>query len=172
MPFSLRPWSVLLSALIGLAIGGESLLAENLTIGRPNGPMAARRRPVRYEYRSHEDYVRWARYGAPTRLNEGQLDSTSGLLAWPRVLLRNEYAAQRRALDRLFAERANVLGAIDNDRYDDILANIEQMTRQLKSSIRFLKTKDYIDARKFLRGLEYETVSPLAASDAELGDDE
>jgi hypothetical protein len=90
-----------------------------------------------------------------------QLDPTTGLLAWPRALLNPEYADLRRALDRMFVQRAALNGAIGNELYTDILDAVAQMNERLGSRIRLMRgingTRDYIAARKFLESLEYET---------------
>jgi hypothetical protein len=93
-------------------------------------------------------------------MTAAQLDPQTGLLAWPRLLLRREYADLRRALDGMFSDRASVGGAIGSDTYEGILEHIDEMTDRLTARIRSANgpngVKDHIDARSFLKSLESE----------------
>src|SRR5262249_15879049 len=106
--------------------------------------------------RTQEDFIRYAQAAAPKRLSSSQLDPITGYLAWPRLLMLNQFAESRRDLDRLYAERANSKGAIGTDNYFAILSIVEKMKKQLQKLIKAAPTNDYIDAQKFLDSLAYE----------------
>jgi hypothetical protein len=109
---------------------------------------------------TEENFIRWAREAAPKRMTPGQLDAETGLLSWPRALLRSDFADLRRPLDRMFAERADTGGAVTTESFDDMLAHIEQMTARLVANIRRYRgpngANDYMEARNFLRSMAYE----------------
>ena len=73
-------------------------------------PRVAPQRKATHQYQrqyTEEDFRRWARMAAPKRITSAQLDPDTGLLAWPRHLLRREYASERSALDDMFKQRAD-----------------------------------------------------------------
>ena len=115
-----------------------------------------RRAQYERDKRTQEDFIRYAQAAAPKRLLSSQLDPITGYLAWPRLLLANQFADARRDIDRLYAERANSKGAIGTDNYFAILNRVEQMKEQLHKMIKAVPTNDYIDAQKFLESLAYE----------------
>ena len=64
------------------------------------------------------DYVRMAQVGKPRRLTPSQLNLLTGELAWPIVLESRSFAAYRRAMDGLFAERSEH-GRLNAEQYAD-----------------------------------------------------
>jgi hypothetical protein len=113
---------------------------------------------------TQEDFIRYAQADAPKRLSSSQLDPITGYLAWPRLLLRPEFAELRRDLEKLFALRATAGGAIGNEAYDQILYLVEIMQRKLQDSVGTVKgaaaANDYLQARKFLESLAHEARFP------------
>jgi hypothetical protein len=105
---------------------------------------------------SAEDLARRAQMASLKRLTSSQLDPITGYLAWPRLLMTNDFADLRRDLDRLYAERANSKGAIGNDNYFKILERVDQMKERLLKMRKQVRPPDYIDASRFLESLGHE----------------
>ncbi len=108
-----------------------------------------------------EDIVRYAQMGKPNRLSPGDIDSISGTIAWPEVLMANEFAAERKQLERLFADWIHY-GSISFEHRRQIRDTTESMRYKLQDRIEELPPTDYVTARRFLESLAYEAY--LAAS--------
>ncbi len=117
-----------------------------------------------YPHKSMEDFARYAHQAATKRLRSTELDPITGYLAWPRVLLSEQYSVLRRDLDKLYAERTNYQGAIGNDSYFQILKKTDDMTAILIKDIRAQKYPSNLTtpARKFLNSLKHEARFPAS----------
>ena len=110
--------------------------------------------------RTNEDWIRLARDTAPQRLSEGGLDPVTGSIAWPKALQAGVFNQDRQTLDNLFAERAEVHGAVGLANYSKIRATVDQALATLKAHIRDLDPQTYLEARTFLTGLAREADFP------------
>ena len=115
-----------------------------------------------YPHKTMEDFARYADQAATKRLRSTQLDPITGYLAWPRVLMDNQYSELRKDLEKLYAERANRQGAIGNDAYYEIEKKTAEMTAMLVKGIREKKYRpaDAVKARNFLKSLGHEARFP------------
>lgn len=103
-----------------------------------------------------EDWVRFAKEAAPNRLSPGEIDYVTGRIAWPRLLQADEFKGGRKALDALFADRADKGGSIGPDGYQKIRDSANAMTTYLKKNIKRYPPHEYLDAKKFLESLAFE----------------
>jgi hypothetical protein len=105
---------------------------------------------------TQEDWVRYAKEAAPSRLSPGEIDYVTGKLSWPRLLQLDEFKESRQELDHLFADRAEKGGSIGPYGYQRILDLTNAMTSALKKNIRNYPANEYLDARKFLESVAFE----------------
>jgi hypothetical protein len=104
-----------------------------------------------------EELARYARDAAPKRLTPRQLDPVSGEVAWPGILQEQQYSKSRETIDRMFAEREASGGGVGASGYRQLHDAIEQMRTQLISNIKNYHPQNYMDARRFLDSLDYES---------------
>ena len=95
----------------------------------------------------------------PRRLGPSDLDVVTGAITWPILLRLPELAADRGALERIFAQRAAV-GSLDVDEYLKVFQTTAQMLDDLRERIRDLPAGDYMTARRFLESLVNEARMP------------
>ena len=124
----------------------------------------ARARYHRKRRPSKEERIGRAKQRAPKRLASHEFNRVVGRLRWPSALEHEEFAAERRAVDRMLAKRATGNGDLrgNNDR------RVKELTRQLRhklnGQVKTLRPKEYNAAVKFLRSLRLELRSPLDMS--------
>lgn len=105
---------------------------------------------------TQEQWVRMARDAAPSRLSPGELDSVTGQIGWPRLLMDDRFTEGREELDKLFANRADMGGNIGISGYEKIQSSTQAMLAKLKANIRNFPSSQYIEARRFLESLAFE----------------
>lgn len=110
---------------------------------------------------STEAAYRIARESAPDRPTTSQLDPKTGKITWPVALTVDAYSADRRLLERLFADRA-FTGRADGEVYFEIKAAINRLLVQLKANVKTLSPDEYLAAKKLLQGLAYEARFPTS----------
>ncbi|MGI6416309.1 MAG: hypothetical protein ACOX1P_11625 [Thermoguttaceae bacterium] len=110
---------------------------------------------------TREDWVRYAAAGKPERLSPSELDSVTGKIKWPRVLMRSEFEASRTDLEALFAKRA-AYGAGTWDDYSQIATTIKSAEQELKNVVSQVPPQDYTVAKRFLESLSYENRMPAS----------
>jgi hypothetical protein len=85
-----------------------------------------------------------------------QLEPLTGRIHWPDALQGDEFALNRRQLDRLFAGRtvhnAGVGGSLDSG----VAAITSEMREKLKAQINTLTASEYLAGKKFIDSLGYE----------------
>ena len=109
---------------------------------------------------STDEWARLAKDAAPARLASNSLDPVSGHINWPTALQSSQFQEERATLDLLFAQRAATHGAVGLDAHRKIRATVDAMLSTLKSQIRELDSRSYLDARSFLNSLAYESDFP------------
>ncbi len=102
-----------------------------------------------------EDAVRYAQMGKPQRLSPSEHDSSTGKIAWPRLLQVDFFAAGREKLEALFAKRAQYGGVSFADQME-IRALTAALLGDLRDQVRDLPPGDYVQSRHFLESLAYE----------------
>jgi hypothetical protein len=108
---------------------------------------------------TREDWIRYAQMGKPDRLSPGELDTVSGTIHWPTLLRTDSFARYRGELEQLFAERAQT-GSISSEGVVKASQVTRAMLADLKGRIREVPTAEYLQSRKFLESLAYESQLP------------
>jgi hypothetical protein len=93
----------------------------------------------------------------PHTLSPGELNPSTGEIAWPETLLEEDYADLREAIEREYATHAAASGAAGNVRRIRELTG--EMRDVLRANIREMPSYEYIAARKFIDGLSNSAVA-------------
>jgi hypothetical protein len=115
-------------------------------------------RPQRLSY---DQYVAMAKKYAPDGLSEYQYDRTLGRLNWPAVLTSEEFAAEREALNRAFMVRSPTDAGAASAFHSNVRRITDSMNAKLRAEFDQLGTAEYLAAKKFITGLEWESQQPL-----------
>ncbi len=105
---------------------------------------------------SQEDLIRFAANKRPNRLGNRELDPLSGEIAWPVLLLKDEFAEEREQLDELYVDRA-VNGSLTADQIIEVDNLVKGLEAVMKYNIREYSPQLYTQAKSFLRSLSYES---------------
>ena len=119
---------------------------------------ASKRRPPLTTEEAH----RLARIRAPKRPNGTQLDPITGDLSWSLLLQTSPFASHRKNLQKLFSARAASEGSIGVQQYSQIKRTTDAILEQLRRNIRRYPPQDYVEARRFVRGIAYEARFPTS----------
>ena len=92
-----------------------------------------------------------AKSSVPVKLETAAFNPQTGKIAWPKVLLDNQYTARRAEIEQLTATRTKTSGRPETVK--KIQAATVEMSSILKSNITKLSANDYVQARKFLDSL-------------------
>lgn len=95
---------------------------------------------------------RIAKSRVPERLDKSQYNRALGRVYWPDVLQGDKFAEHRKKLNALIADRA--FASTANSQIKTLAADMKSM---LKSQIRAYEPADYMEAKRFLSSLQYET---------------
>jgi len=106
----------------------------------------------------------------PDRLNVAEYNRRTGDLQWPAILMGPEFAADRQAIDRAFAQRRPEDVGMVSVFYHDVSQHAQRMHGTMLAEINNISTEDSIAARKFLKSVEFEarhlpTETGLAVND-------
>jgi len=104
---------------------------------------------------TQEDLVRYSESRKPKRLTPNQSDPLTGSLSWPLVLQDEAFAADRQALDSLFAAKAANHGQVTLDQYQKIKTATAALDRALHARIKEYPPQAYVAAKKYVEGLAY-----------------
>ncbi len=138
---------------VRLEIDNRQLAADTFFAMRQANQQA--RAALRKPRPSNTEIAERASKAAPDRLSSGQLDATTGELAWPVLLQTDEYSALRGEMQTVFQQRIAGRG-LDRQRAVGAQQTAGAMQQKLKNSIRQVQAADYIEASRFLRSLTYE----------------
>jgi len=111
-----------------------------------------------------QDLSRYAKDRLPDVLSEQQYDRENGVVTWPLVLLRKEFAADRELIDALALQRSssNVVAPEVNA---ELAAATNAMLGTLRAEGTEFHSTDYITAMKFIKSLNYDArVNPTQAA--------
>jgi hypothetical protein len=114
---------------------------------------------------SREDAIRYAKEGFSQPLPSTQFDTTFGVLRWPELLQRPEFAKQRMAIDRLLPDFCLRPDEVGCDTCGQITRLAVELEGKLKQEINSVNPMTYLAAKKFIESLAYE-VQHMSASRA------
>ncbi len=108
--------------------------------------------------RPAEQLVAFSKARLPDRLATDQLDAESGQIKWPQILLRDEFAPERAALEYLFAERATrpYSTGLGTQNYREVRRVTDDMHDLLRSLLDVITPDEFIVGNKFLNSVSYE----------------
>lgn len=119
---------------------------------------ASYRAETRLSAPSPERLTAISRSRLPQRLSNEQLDARSGQIRWPEVFEREEFAANRDAVEHLFAERAarpdNAGWSTRNFR--EVRRVSDEMHDTLRTLLGTMTADEFIMGNKFLNSIAYE----------------
>jgi hypothetical protein len=114
-----------------------------------------------YRQRCAEAMTRRAQVGKPERLSPGVLDPVSGKVYWPALLEADQHAANRKALDDLFAKRAYE-GKLSTAEMTQLRTACLAMLNDMKKQRRTASPTDYNATDQFIHSLAREGQSPVS----------
>lgn len=105
-----------------------------------------------------EQLASFSKSRLPDRLSEEQIDNERGQIKWPQVLLRDEFAAERAALEYLFAERATrpYNTGIGTQNYREVRRVTDDMHDMLRNLLGTITPDEFIAGNKFVNSVAYE----------------
>jgi len=106
-----------------------------------------------------EDFVRWAKEGAPQPLSPSEYDPVTGKINWPVMLKADEFSKYRTELDELFAKRASNDSLTLQD-FIEVDKITNALLEDLKSQIKNVPPDLYIASKEFVKSLAYEVRRP------------
>ena len=112
--------------------------------------------------KTHEDLVRYSQARIPDRLSPSELDPLTGQIGWPTVLRDDQFAQYRDALDKLYDQRSAAGGYLDTSQRAEVKRLTSYMKDELKKNINSYSSTEYLQAKKFIQGLDYELVAPTS----------
>lgn len=108
---------------------------------------------------TQEDLQRYARQRAPSRLSPSELDPLTGAISWPAVLRDEEYKAYRDQIEALYQKQVQA-GYLTGAQRGEAQQAVAAMQADLKKNLKSYVPQDYVQAKKFTEGLNYELVAP------------
>ncbi|HWB11872.1 MAG TPA: hypothetical protein VG826_21760 [Pirellulales bacterium] len=105
-----------------------------------------------------EQLVAFSKSRLPDRLSTDQLEAESGQIKWPQILLRDEFAPERAALEYLFAERATrpYSTGLGTQNYREVRRVTDDMHDLLRSLLDVITPDEFIVGNRFLNSVAYE----------------
>jgi hypothetical protein len=105
-----------------------------------------------------EQLVAFSKSRLPDRLSTDQIDAESGQIKWPQVLLRDEFAPERAALEYLFAERATrpYSTGLGTQNYREVRRVTDDMHDILRSLLDVITPDEFIAGNRFLNSVSFE----------------
>jgi hypothetical protein len=105
-----------------------------------------------------EQLASFSKSRLPERMGPDQLDPEHGQIKWPQVLMRDEFAPERAALEYLFAERATrpYSTGIGTQNYREVRRVTDDMHDLLRSLLDLITPDEFIAGNKFVNSVAYE----------------
>ena len=91
-------------------------------------------------------------------MSPSELDPLTGAIAWPAALRDEEYNADRAKIEAMYQQRASA-GFLTADR-GEAQQTMGSLTSGLKKNLSNYVPQDYVQAKKFIEGLNYELFAP------------
>jgi hypothetical protein len=107
---------------------------------------------------SQADLERYAKQRAPSRLSPSELDPLTGVITWPAILREDTYKPARDALEELYTQRAS-MGSLTGSQRGEVQQAINALQTDMKKNLPNYVPQDYVQAKKFIEGLNYELFS-------------
>ena len=107
---------------------------------------------------SQADLERYAKQRAPSRLSPSELDPLTGVITWPAILREDTYKPARDALEQLYTQRAS-MGSLTGSQRGEVQQAINALQTDMKKNLPNYVPQDYVQAKKFIEGLNYELFS-------------
>lgn len=104
-----------------------------------------------------QDCVRYSKMESPQRPESYQLEPVRGTIQWHPVFMQEAFLEERVELDSLFAQRSRSAGTAQVPIYGKVQSLVGAMREDLKGMIREMSSAEYLEARKFLDSLAYES---------------
>lgn len=114
----------------------------------------------RYYQRCSEAMARHSQAGKPARLSATEVDTVSGQIAWPALLMNDEFAADRKQLEELFAKRA-AQGVLTTPEKTELRKACLDLKNGLVKYRAKASPTDYKATDAFIHSLAYEGQSPV-----------
>jgi hypothetical protein len=95
--------------------------------------------------------------GAPVHLTAAELNPQSGQLKWPEALQLPAFAHSRGRIEDLMEARARSTASINTAQ--ELHRNLKELSHELRSEIHHIPPHEYMQARKFLDSLMFESTS-------------
>jgi hypothetical protein len=111
---------------------------------------------------TQEDLVRYSQSRMPDRLSPSELDPLTGQISWPPVLRDDQYARYRDALEALYDQRSSAGGYLNTSQRAEVTQTTAYMKDELKKNINSYSSTEYLQAKNFIKGLEYELYAPAS----------
>jgi hypothetical protein len=103
---------------------------------------------------SHEQLVRIASQAAPAKVTSSEVDPVSGQVHWPDLLKREQFSAERIALEKLAVKHAQY-GALPVTDLEAAGQLIEAMSAKLREVVTSAPAQQYVNSKNFLKSLMY-----------------
>ena len=110
---------------------------------------------------AYERYVALAKQQAPAPLSESEYDRLIGRLSWPALLMTEEFAADREALDKADAERTVTDAGAASTFHNNVWKLTQALDAKLKDKVTQVGSAEYIASKNFVQSLQYESQQPL-----------
>jgi hypothetical protein len=111
---------------------------------------------------TQEDLVRYSQSRMPDRLSPSELDPLTGQIGWPPVLRDDQYKQYRDALETLYDQRSAAGGYLNTSQRAEVKRLTSYMKDDLKQNINAYSSTEYLQAKKFIEGLDYELYAPTS----------
>ena len=100
---------------------------------------------------------RLAKLGLPERTTPSEVQPTSGDINWPVALEMSNFADERARMETLFSQRDQLEDGVETGTHALVKQCADQMHAELKTYVDDLDPETYLDARKFIEKLIYES---------------
>ena len=88
-------------------------------------------------------------------MSPSELDPLTGVISWPLILREDTYKEAREALEQLYQQRAS-MGSLTGTQRGEVQRAIGTLQADLKQNLRNYVPQDYVQAKSFLDGLNFE----------------
>ena len=103
-----------------------------------------------------EDMLRYTRAALPERLPATALNRDTGVIYWPALLRRPEFAEHRARLEQIFQGRGHSDSGVASVSYLEIQEEAARMLATLQNHVRKTDPTAYIHGKKFVTSLGFE----------------
>lgn len=127
---------------------------EKRTLHKSNPASTVRKRVTQ------EDISRYSKSLIPKRPDRHQLDQIQGKILWPEILQGERFLEYRLQMEFLFVQRSTLQNGITSGVHRQVKDLSTQMYVELRSLVREVTPAEYLEARKFIDSLAFESRFP------------